>query len=145
MSDRTTATRGRARSRTETSKPEAVESSAPAEQDTHGHETHGQGPSLPVLVPALHMRHVPLPRLGVGHVPVPRVYLPASEEIRRRLPDRNTNRWLWYGGLAGLAALGVIEWPIAGVVAAGTYIAEHRAEHAIAEQLAQREPAATDR
>jgi hypothetical protein len=93
------------------------------------------GPSLPVLVPAVHVRHVPLPKVGLGHVPVPRVYVPVSETVRRQLPDRATNRVLWFGGLVGLAALGVIDWPVAGVVAAATYIAERRAEAAVAHEL----------
>lgn len=37
------------------------------------------------------------------------------------------NRVLWYGGLAALAALDVVEWPVAAVVAAGSYVAEQRA------------------
>jgi hypothetical protein len=36
-------------------------------------------------------------------------------------------RVLWYGGLAALAGLGVIDWPVAAVVAAGTYIARRQA------------------
>lgn len=31
---------------------------------------------------------------------------------------------LWWGGLAALAAVGVIEWPVAAVVGAGSYVAE---------------------
>jgi hypothetical protein len=129
----------------ETNTPKAEsQASAPTEHgDTAVHEKPRQGWSLPVLMPELHLRHVPLPRLGVGHVPVPRVYMPASEEIRRRLPDRDASRWLWYGGLAGLAAFGVIEWPVAGVVAVGTYLAGHHVEHVI-EQLAHEEPSAAE-
>lgn len=33
-------------------------------------------------------------------------------------------RVLWWGGLAALAAIGVIEWPVAAVVGAGSYVAE---------------------
>ncbi|MGZ4619770.1 MAG: hypothetical protein ACXV3F_13925 [Frankiaceae bacterium] len=43
-------------------------------------------------------------------------------------------RLVWWGGLAGAAALGVLDWPVAAAVAAGTYIAERRAR-------AGREPA----
>jgi hypothetical protein len=35
---------------------------------------------------------------------------------------------LWYGGLAALAALDVLEWPVAAAVAAGSYVAEQRAK-----------------
>lgn len=93
-------------------------------------ETPAPGHSLPVLVPEVHVRHVPLPRIDVTHVPVPHMRLPVSDAVRSRLPEPSTNRLLWFGGLAGLAALGVIEWPVAGVVAAGTYVAERRAKAA---------------
>lgn len=36
-------------------------------------------------------------------------------------------RVLWWGGLAALAAVGVIEWPVAAVVGAGSYVAERLA------------------
>ena len=89
------------------------------------------GPSVPVLVPGVHVRHVPVPRLGVGHVAVPKVSVPIPEQLRH-VPNPADNKLLWYGGLAGLAAVGVIGWPVAGVVAAGSYVAEHRARSAIA-------------
>jgi hypothetical protein len=41
------------------------------------------------------------------------------------VPD--PKRLLWWGGLAALAALEVIEWPVAVVVAAGSYVAERMA------------------
>lgn len=31
---------------------------------------------------------------------------------------------LWWGGLAALATVGVLEWPVAAVVGAGSYVAE---------------------
>lgn len=102
-----------------------------AERSTGGNAE--QAPSLPVLVPAVHVRHVPVPRIGVGHVPVPKVSLPLPDQVRSRLPDPVDNRLLWWGGLAGLAAVGVIGWPVAGVVAAGTYVAEQRARHWLAD------------
>jgi len=34
---------------------------------------------------------------------------------------------LWYGGLAALAAIEVIEWPVAAVVGVGSYVAERLA------------------
>lgn len=97
---------------------------------TRAKKAESHGPSVPVLVPEVHVRHIPVPRLGVGHVPVPKVYVPGTDTVRRHLPDPAGNRVLWYGGLAGLAAVGVIGWPVAGVVAAGTYVAEHRARAA---------------
>jgi hypothetical protein len=90
---------------------------------------------LPVLVPEMHVRHIPMPRIEMAHVPVPHVHLPVPDAVRSRLPEPTTNRLVWYGGLAGLAAFGVIGWPVAGVVAAGTYVAEHRAKAAMHEEL----------
>lgn len=90
------------------------------------------GPSVPVLVPEIHVRHVHLPQVDVSHVPVPSVHVP--DQVRRMVPDPANNRLLWYGGLAGLAAFGVIGWPVAGVVAAATYVAEHRAKVALHER-----------
>jgi hypothetical protein len=42
-------------------------------------------------------------------------------------PPAPSSQVLWWGGLAGVAVLGVIEWPVAAAVAAGTWVAEHRA------------------
>lgn len=39
----------------------------------------------------------------------------------------DSKRLLWYGGLAGLAAVGILEWPVAAVVGVGTYVAERMA------------------
>ena len=106
-----------------------------AQQDSgtaSGTDAGTQGPSVPVLVPSVRVRHLPVPRMGVGHVAVPKVSLPIPDQVRNRFPDPVDNRLLWYGGLAGLAAVGVIGWPVAGVVAAGAYVAEHRARHWLA-------------
>lgn len=37
-------------------------------------------------------------------------------------------RLLWYGGLAALGVIGVLEWPVLAVVGAGTYVAEQFAK-----------------
>jgi len=82
--------------------------------------------SVPVLVPQMHVRHLPV------RVPaVPSVRVPVPGVVRDRLPDGNTNRALWWGGLAVLAAAEVISWPVAGVVAAGSYVAERQAKDAV--------------
>ena len=88
------------------------------EEQEHEHEQAVR--SVPVLVPEMHVRHVP--------VTVPSVHVPTPGQVRDRLPDVTTNRVLWWGGLAVLAATEVISWPVAGVVAAGTYVAERRAK-----------------
>jgi hypothetical protein len=75
--------------------------------------------------PAPAQRRSPLPP-----IPVPSgVRLPAPGQL------------LWLGGLGALAALEVIEWPVALVVAAGTYVAEQRAKRAAEQQrlLSRRE------
>jgi hypothetical protein len=53
-----------------------------------------------------------------SHFPIPVPGLPANVDPKRML---------WWGGLAALAAVGVIEWPVAAVVGAGSYVAERLA------------------
>jgi hypothetical protein len=36
-------------------------------------------------------------------------------------------RLLWYGGLAALATVGVLEWPVAAVVGVGSFVSERLA------------------
>jgi hypothetical protein len=54
-------------------------------------------------------------------VPVPHVPAPSI-----RMPSGLAGNVLWWGGLAGLAAFGVVDWPVAAIVAAGTWVAEQR-------------------
>ncbi len=75
-------------------------------------------PGLPVLVPEV--IRVPILSVGVGHVAVSHVRLP-----------RPSGRYLWWGGLAGAAVLGVLDWPVAAAVAIGSYVAEQRATQTI--------------
>jgi hypothetical protein len=56
---------------------------------------------------------------GGRGIPIP-IPIPG---IPREMPP---GRLLWYGGLAALAALDVIEWPVAAVAAVGTYIARRQ-------------------
>jgi hypothetical protein len=51
--------------------------------------------------------------------------------------DVNPTRLLWWGGLAALAAIEIIEWPVALVVGAGSLVAERMA-HQDAEEIAAR-------
>jgi len=81
--------------------------------------TSGDGRAeLPVLVPEV--IHVPILTVRVAHVGVPQLSLP-----------RPSGRYLWWGGLAGAAVLGVLDWPVAAAVAIGSYLAERRATQAI--------------
>ncbi|HLZ36935.1 MAG TPA: hypothetical protein VKP64_04085 [Mycobacteriales bacterium] len=61
--------------------------------------------------------HLPLPRVGLPRVPTPPV---------TGVPGRV----LWWGGLAAVAAVGVVDWPVAAAIAAGSYVAERRARAA---------------
>ena len=56
----------------------------------------------------------------------PAVRLPLVGQV----PLPSTGQLLWLGGLGAMAALEVIEWPVALVAAAGTYIAEQSAKGA---------------
>jgi hypothetical protein len=84
--------------------------------------------SVAVLIPEMHVRHVPVP------TQVPAVHVPMPEAVRERLPEVTPGRVLWWGGLAVLAATELISWPVAGVVAVGVYVADRRTKSAIAEQ-----------
>lgn len=41
-----------------------------------------------------------------------------------KLPGGAKGNLLWWGGLAALAAFEIVDWPVAGLVAAGAWIAE---------------------
>jgi hypothetical protein len=68
--------------------------------------------------------HVPVPRVALPHISAPRVPRPSL-----RLPvTGRRGEVLWLGGLATVAAFGVIDWPVAGAIAIGAYVAEQRAK-----------------
>ena len=69
----------------------------------------------PVYVPTVHLSAVRLPT-----VPVPRV----------GMPEGTAGRVLWWGGLATAAAFGVVDWPVAVLVGAGSWVAEQYAKAA---------------
>lgn len=50
----------------------------------------------------------------------------------------NPTRLLWWGGLAALAAIDIIEWPVALVVGAGSFVAERMARQDAENSTAQR-------
>lgn len=58
-------------------------------------------------------------------VPVPRI----------RMPGGAAGNVIWWGGLAAVAALGVVDWPVAAIVAAGTWVAEQQSRQAAEEQV----------
>jgi hypothetical protein len=43
-----------------------------------------------------------------------------------RMPSGIPGNVIWWGGLTALAAFGVVDWPVAAVVAAGTWVAQQQ-------------------
>lgn len=68
-----------------------------------------------VTLPVVHTR-VGMPHLG----------LPSTASVPGRL--------LWLGGLGTLAVFGVLDWPVAAAVAAGTWVAEQRARERLRQE-----------
>ncbi|MEQ4206718.1 hypothetical protein [Actinopolymorpha sp. B9G3] len=54
---------------------------------------------------------------------MPRMQVPRMPDGK---PNGRAGQMLWYGGLAAVAAMGVVEWPVAAVVAAGSYVVDRR-------------------
>ena len=65
--------------------------------------------------------------------------LTALSGFQMPLPDIingiNPQRLLWWGGLASVAAIGIIEWPVALAIGTGSYIAEHLARQDLQRDL----------
>lgn len=55
------------------------------------------------------------------------------------MPSGIPGRVLWWGGLAALAVFDVVEWPVAILVGAGSWVAERYAKAAAAQREAQRQ------
>jgi len=56
--------------------------------------------------------------------------MPSVNVPRMHVPGGTAGNVLWWGGLAAVAALGVVDWPVAALVAAGTWVAEQHARQA---------------
>lgn len=56
--------------------------------------------------------------------------------LKLPVPAVGPKRALWWGGLAALAVVGALEWPVAVVVGAGTYVAEQFAREDARNDLA---------
>jgi hypothetical protein len=69
------------------------------------------GPHLPSM-PMPHLPGVPVHGIHVG------------------MPTGVAGRVLWWGGLATVAAFGVVDWPVAVLVGAGSWVAEQYAKAA---------------
>lgn len=89
-------------------------SAAAAEEDTSTHRD--ATPSTP-STPSVPSLPLPLPGLPFGIDP---------------------KRLLWYGGLAALATVGVLEWPVAAVVGVGSYVTERMAREDALRAVRQR-------
>ncbi len=66
------------------------------------------------------------PQSGVGHLP--HVWMPHVPAPQVSMPSGTAGRVLWWGGLAAVAAFGVVDWPVAALVAAGSWVAEQHAK-----------------
>ncbi|GAA3257064.1 hypothetical protein [Nonomuraea helvata] len=75
-----------------------------------------------VRLPHIEMPHMEMPRISrreIGHyMDVARTFLPAPE------------RMAYYGALGALAVFGVLDWPVAAAIGAGTVIAQRRPRQA---------------
>lgn len=63
------------------------------------------------------------------------VPLPALPHPSVTMPGGLAGNVIWLGGLATVAALGVVDWPVVALVAAGTWVAEQHIRQS------QRQPA----
>lgn len=71
---------------------------------------------------------------GTAHMPrLPLPGMPAG------MTTGTAGRVLWWGGLAALAAFDIVEWPVALLVGAGSWIAEQYAKAAEGQRAEQRQ------
>jgi len=89
-----------------------------------------------VHVPSVHVPHLTLPSAHVPSVHLPSVHMPrppvphasgqdvttAARVVGSYLPPRE--QLVLYAGMGAGAVAGLIEWPVAAAVAAGTYVAK---------------------
>ena len=54
--------------------------------------------------------------------------LPSMSMPRVNVPGGMAGNVLWWGGLAAVAAFGVVDWPVVALVAAGTWVAEQHSK-----------------
>lgn len=71
---------------------------------------------------------------GAGHG---WVSLPSVPHPQLRMPGGIPGHVIWWGGLAALATFGVVDWPVAAVVAAGTWVAEQQAKQSRQAQISR--------
>ena len=71
---------------------------------------------------------------------MPRLPLPPLPRMPIEMPTGTPGRVLWWGGLAALAAFEVVEWPVAVLVGAGSWVAEQYAKADTAEHAVRESP-----
>jgi hypothetical protein len=74
-----------------------------------------------------------------GELHMPRLPLPGMPVS---MPTGLPGRVLWWGGLAALAAFDIVDWPVAVLVGAGSWVAEQYAKAAAQSQRAEQRRAA---
>jgi hypothetical protein len=47
-----------------------------------------------------------------------------------KMPGGTAGNVIWWGGLAAAAAFGVVDWPVAALIAAGTWVADQHSKQA---------------
>lgn len=77
-------------------------------------------------------------RAGVLHPPAG-PHLPGPAGVRLSMPTGTAGRVLWWGGLAAVAAAGLVDWPVAALIGAGSWVAEQYAKAAREPDGAQQE------
>jgi len=65
-------------------------------------------------------------------------HLPGVPAVHLGMPTGTAGRVLWWGGLAAVAAAGIVDWPVAALVGAGSWVAEQYAKAAREPDGAQR-------
>lgn len=58
--------------------------------------------------------------------------MPSVSMPRLGIPGGTAGNVIWWGGLAAVAAFGVVDWPVVALVAAGTLVAEQHAKQSAA-------------
>jgi hypothetical protein len=89
-----------------------VKSRAPQRETPTGRGAESaQGATIPIPVPEIHTKRVSVPA-NIGQ---------AGRTVTGQL--RPSGRLVFYGGLAAVAAFGIIDWPVAAAIGIGTVIA----------------------
>ncbi|MEQ4717570.1 hypothetical protein [Nonomuraea sp. B19D2] len=84
--------------------------------------------SIQVRQPDVRMPHIGMPHIEMPHMEMPRV---SRQELGHYVDVARTflpapERMAYYGALGALAVFGVLEWPVAAAIGAGTIIAQRR-------------------